>query len=343
MPRTFPEPDCRHASPSVDGKDTFIARMRFHQSWYRHHVLGLEPGPNPHARGEVYGNMLREEDGAAGRNFLSADIFAHAQERFPATLGRKEIGRLYDNLLGSQTMCFNLFGPLRSAPFELAGPLLKRLPDVPQDLTVTSVQFEHAPEKAKHLNDATSFDAFVEYTRPGGGIGFVGIETKLTEPFSRKHYDFAPRYARWQANPHWWWMPGAESAFSDVSFNQLWRNHLLAFAMLHQDTSTYSEGFCAVVYPRGDTSCVEALAVYRQHLLPGGKATLFEWPLEMVCDLWQAIVPASQPPEWLKGFRVRYLDLSASEEAWSAFRGRRARRVSTRRLQGVHRNKIEIS
>jgi hypothetical protein len=34
-----------------------------------------------------------------------------------------------------------------------------------------------------------SFDAFIEYERPDGSLGFIGIEAKLTEPFSIKHYD----------------------------------------------------------------------------------------------------------------------------------------------------------
>lgn len=63
------EPDCAHCNPR---DDDFTHRMRVHQSWYRKSVLKLRPGPNPHARGEPYGNMLHEKDGEAGKNFLSA-------------------------------------------------------------------------------------------------------------------------------------------------------------------------------------------------------------------------------------------------------------------------------
>ena len=70
----FPEPNCRHVSPAADRQSPFTGRMRFHQSWYRRTVLGLAPGPNPHARGEPYGNMLRLEDGLAGMNFLTPEV-----------------------------------------------------------------------------------------------------------------------------------------------------------------------------------------------------------------------------------------------------------------------------
>ena len=53
-----------------------------------------------------------------------------------------------------------------------------------------------------HLNlpsstsdDNTSFDAFIEFELAEGGLGFAGIETKLTEPFSQKLYD-GPAYRR---------------------------------------------------------------------------------------------------------------------------------------------------
>jgi hypothetical protein len=52
------------------------------------------------------------------------------------------------------------------------------------------VDIEYAPDpKEEFLDDRTAFDAFVEFDRVDGTRGFVGIETKLTEPFSRKTYD----------------------------------------------------------------------------------------------------------------------------------------------------------
>ena len=159
----FPEPNCKHLSPSVD-KDPFTARMRFHQSWYRRTVLNLDPGPNPHARGELYGNMLCAKDGDEGKNFLSHEIFALAKDRFPPSPRSTSTGRLYNNLLGSQTMCFNLFGPLKDN--ELATRLVQRLPGIPKDVVVTDLLFEYAPDKAVHLRDETSFDAFVAYVAP---------------------------------------------------------------------------------------------------------------------------------------------------------------------------------
>src|SRR5271167_32634 len=95
------EPDCRHTAPS---DDHFTGRMRFHQSWYRRHVLNLPPGPNPAAHGQLYGNMLRAEDGNRGFNFLSEAIYRCAEDRLAENKGAVEPLRFRNNLLSSQPM-----------------------------------------------------------------------------------------------------------------------------------------------------------------------------------------------------------------------------------------------
>lgn len=316
--QTFPEADCKHVVKSPR-TEAFTERMRFHQSWYRYHALKRPPGPNPHARGALYGNMLRKEDGDQGLNFLTPDIFEQARKRFPFTSQSTETRRLYTNLLGSQSMCFNLFGPL-ARDNQLATRLLALLPGFPEDAQVSGIRFEYAPTKACYLNDATSFDAFIEYQRDGDKRGFVGIETKLTEPFSQKDYAFAKDYARWMLESGWWWKEKAEDQFSDKQYNQLWRNQLLAFAMRRQATPAYTEGCIAVVYPRGDTQCYKAIQKYRQHLLPDGEQTLLEWQIEDVLTAWKPYLESDHLQHWLGSFERRYIDISASQPEWQAFR-----------------------
>jgi hypothetical protein len=257
--------------------------MRFHQSWYRRHVLGLPPGPNPAARGTVYGNMLQPEHGRQGYNFLSAETHSLAEERLRDAQRMVERNRLLNNLLSSQPMCFNLLAPL-AQDLDLASRLLAGLPGLPGDVRVTEVKIEYAPPKEQRLNDNTAFDAWIGYERDHRVRGFVGIETKLTEPFSQAGYAFDQRYARWRRQSEWWWRPGAEEKFSDKQFNQLWRNHLLAFSVLYQPQRVYQEGFCAVVHHGEDEACTDAIETYRQQLEPGAQSTLLDWPLDTVVE-----------------------------------------------------------
>lgn len=314
------EPDCCHVAPN---DNAFAARMRFHQSWYRRHILDLDPGPNPHAKGAIYGSHLTEKDGDAGRNFLTDEIFLVVQNRLSENRGIVNAGdrrRLLMNLLSSQPMCFNLLAPLAN-DLALATHLMQALPGMPTNIKVTNVEIEFAPQpKPLYLNDATAFDAMVEYERANGSRGFVAIETKLTEPFSQKSYEFEKSYSRWRNAEGWWWRGGAKHHFPDKRFNQLWRNHLLAFAMLHQIDSAYDEAFCAVLYPAEDTSCADAIQVYRQRLRPEAKHTLLEWTLGDLIDTWHELPTARPHRAWLADFQLRYLGFEASEAAWDAFR-----------------------
>lgn len=314
-----------HVHQVSEGDDRLTARMRFHQSWYREHVLKRPAGPNPSARNQIYGNMLCPEDGAAGLNFLTDTVRAAVAARLAKGKKGIERKRLQCNMLSSQPMCFNLFGPL-AMDLDLATSLMTALPGFPSGGTVTKVEFEFAPDPETHLDDNTAFDAYVEYRRLDGKMGFFAIETKLTEPFSQKKYSYRKGYRRWQDKPGWWWRPDPEKNFSDQRFNQLWRNHLLAFAMLNQAKPKYIEGHCAVVQHPDDVVCKEAVDAYRECLLNDAKSRLVEWPLDLVVDAWESAKPDAVALRWLAAFRRRYLALKESQSAWSKVSGKRNRR-----------------
>lgn len=304
--------------PQYAGDDELAARMRFHQSWYRANVLKVACGAGPASDSpRTYGNMLRPEDGAQGMNFLSAEIFRKVQERIALKTGTVDDYRWLHNMLSSQPMCANLVGPMMSDPERATrigraiwGDRVSR---------VTRVELEWAPEPAcRFLGDRTAFDAFIEYELPNSALGFVGIETKLTEPFSQKRYD-GPSYRRWMTDggP---WRAGARDAVAHVRHNQLWRDHLLVWSMLCASGSPYAEGRLAVVYHPRDEVCADTVAAYSDLL--DDRATLqdlslskFLEPLRQIDDL----------TPWRDDFEVRYLALDRSEAAWKQHEERRGR------------------
>ena len=316
-----------HVAPSDNG---FKARMRFHQSWYREHKLSLEPGTNSSAsdKNALYGSRLTVADGEAGHNFLSDEIASVAKEHLKDDEGsasEKAQSRLLCDMLSSQPMCFNLFGPL-VLDLELATRLVRALRGVPDDLEVIRVALEYAPEPAAdYLDDKTSHDAFVEYRRPNGDLGFIGIETKLTEPFTQHVYPFSQRYSRWENEPGWWWVRGAaDEHFTVKQYNQLWRNHLLTFSMLNQEPPAYSEAFAAVLYHDDDESCPKAMTKYREHLRAESHATLLDWPLSHVLEEWKKLLETSKHHAWFADFRLRYWDLDGSQMAWDVYQSEHA-------------------
>jgi len=309
MTRTSSNSTHTEIGPQHNGDNPFAAWMRLHQSWYRARVLGVPcgAGPTPNST-RSYGNMLRPEEGAKGLNFLTASILQVAQRRIAEGKGTVEPFRLLHNMLSSQPMCLNLFGPLVD-DLDLATTLWQAL--LPGEVKrVTRVLIEYAPEPAaEYLNDRTAFDAYVEYLDTADRPAFTGIEVKLSEPFSQKCYD-GPAYRRWMEGADWPWRPGAGDQAAEKSHNQLWRDHLLAVSVIKHGESQFHHGRLMLVRHPGDHHCVSAVQGY-QELLRVDDDTFIDMPLDRLIETWEGLPLADELQEWLARFRLRYLDLAA--------------------------------
>jgi hypothetical protein len=299
LPAEAPAADGDALGPQYGGDNGFTAQMRLHQSRYRLERLGVPCGTGPgRASTRRYGNMLRPEDAERGCNFLSPQIFAVAQERLAQDSDRVEPFRLLHNMLSSQPMCFNLVGPL-VRDHALASRLLSATLNEPVEVVDVRVEFSPTPA-AEHLADRTSFDAYIEYVGERGR-GFVGVETKLTEPFSQKAYD-RPEYRRWM-RPGGPWRDPHSPRVADIAHNQLWRDHLLAIALRDRQGSPFARGTLLLVSHPGDPACRRVTAGYAELLTPGDD-TFVDWPLDRLLETWEAAAPEQQA--WLQAFRERY-------------------------------------
>ena len=289
-----------------DSRAGFKRRMRLHQSWYRHEVLGVPcgTGPFPSSR-SYYGNMLDAESARKGLNFLSPRIHSLAERRIAEGVGTVDVFRLRRNMLSSQPMCFNLFGEL-ALDLELATVLGRSLWG-DHVRKVTAVRFEWAPaRRAEYLNDGTAFDAFIEYEASDGKRGFIGIETKLTEPFSQRKRYRREEYMKWMAKPNAPWHDGSTDEVSRLSHNQLWRDHLLAWALLAHPESDYAHGRFVVVFHGDDAHTNRVVAGYRRLLRD--EATFQPLELGEIVSAWRP-----HAGDWLAEFERRYVDLSGSD------------------------------
>jgi len=294
--------------PQYKRDKPFTARMRFHQSWFRNKVLRLPYGIGPQRNSpNKYGNMLTEKDGERGNNFLSPEIFALAKERVAEKTGAVNPYRLYCNLLSSMPMCFNLFGPLKN-DLEMASELLGTMLPVEK---VTNILFEFNPSPRKdYLDDRTAFDVFVEFLTTNGESAFVGIEVKLTEPFSQaKHKN--PRYDYWTERGNSPWKEDSRGLLIEKDMNQLWRNHLLVQSLQSVKCEKYAKGYFMTVYHKEDLECVQSLEKYFSFLKKGHNASHFS--LDEIRNLWEPKIQGSEQKEWFNKFALRYLDLSKSE------------------------------
>lgn len=211
--------------------------------------------------------------------------------------------RIYNDLLSSQPLCFNLFGELKQ-DFGLATSVMKALR--PSAIgTVTGIRFEYSPGRSseRFTGDRSAFDVFVEYDALKGGRGFLGVEVKYHESLQEPAATNRPRYDEVAAKMGCF-NEACLPMLHEAPLQQFWRDHLLAGSMLSDGELVYTEGAFVVVYPAANTYCRSAVLRYRECLRD--TSTFDAWTLEE----FVGILSLNTPEPWVDDFRGRYLDFS---------------------------------
>jgi hypothetical protein len=286
--------DVRIASDSE-----YQARARLLQSlWRERHRLeaGLHSG-------RPLGSRLAMPDAQQRlTNFLTETARTAVRREMAGLRGSGKLikaPRIYDDLLSSQPLCFNLFAELQ-VDLPLATKVFAALH--PRVREVTKVEFEWSPGRGdkRYTGDRSAFDVFVEFLTVGRGSprGFLGIEVKYHErlrdkPSARAMGVFAALDA---------------PALRKAPLQQIWRDHLLAGSLLQFEPAGFSEGAFVFLYPRLNVHCADAVRAYRQHLCEREDEPSFrEWHLETVIEALRGASAGA----WAEEFHRRYLDFDS--------------------------------
>lgn len=285
----------------VPSDNDFQRRARLLQSLWREEQ-GLPIGEH---RGQPLGSRLTlpgAKDTLA--NYLTGTIrdVVRAEVLDPVRSRGKLFGRprIWNDLLSSQPLCFNLFGELqRDLP--LASRVLGRLSGG-RIATVSAIGFEHSPGRGdpKYTGDRSAFDLFVEYRTPNGAKGFVGIEVKYHEDLSDPPAPHRARYDEIAASIGTF-EPSHAALLRTKPIQQIWRDHLLAGSLLLDGYRGIAEGLFAILYPAGNAACARASELYRTCL--SDTRTFSAWTLEAVAGALRA----EGAPAWVDTFADRYL------------------------------------
>lgn len=216
-----------------------------------------------------YGNFIETEFAKTHKvNFLTDNIRKLVTQEIAnakRTGGLIAEPRIWNNLLSSQPLCFNLFGELYY-DLELATQFFRQLFPDRIDM-VTAVKFEYSPGRAdtKYLGDHSAFDAFIEYTKDGNN-GFIGIEVKYAESLreeskKKAKSNYKEQYAT-LTNACGIFKPDSVDFLREPPLSQIWRDHLLCIATL-QD---YDEGFFVFLFPSQNSHCQKGVDNYKQYL-----------------------------------------------------------------------------
>jgi hypothetical protein len=249
------------------GDTRFRANARLLQALYREEQgLPLGTHRDPEGKRRPLGSRISLAAGRAGANFISQDIAKlvcrEVIYREPGAMIDQE--RLWTNLLSSQPLAFNLFGPLKLDLDQATAFFRKLLPDA--IAKVEAIGFEHSPGRGDpaFTDDNTAFDLAVIGHSPAGEIVMVVIEVKYSESMLEPPAPLRPRYEELSAASGLYRDPAAP-ALRTSPIQQLWREHMLAWAMA--DAGLYTRLVFLVIHPRGNLNCAAAIRAYRRLLL----------------------------------------------------------------------------
>lgn len=207
--------------------------------------------------------------------------------------------RIFEDLLSSQPLCFNLFAELQ-ADLVLASRVFELLLERP-GIRVEEIAFEHSPGRgdARFTGDHSAFDVFVAYL-DGEARGFVGIEVKYVENLAQPEARHRVRYDE-VAMAMGVFGAGTLERLRRAPLEQLWRDHLLAGSLALDPDAGFAQGTFAVIWPSENTIVGDAVKDYVACLANG--SGFKAWTLENVLAAFDS---AGAGP-WCKALRARYL------------------------------------
>jgi hypothetical protein len=296
---------------SVPSDNAVTRRERRRQSEYREQVLHVPAGT---WRGKTLGNYLPVVDRRS--NFLSDEAAEYAAARVDVVRregGQLEATRLFQNMLSSMPLCFNVFGHLRAHPdaaVELARVLLGR--DVVElvslhvgDRPIDGIECEWAPNRRDHLDDGSAFDAVLAARLSDDTRLLVAVETKYVDTFSRDPNDPTKDAKYRRICVDFGMTDTAFDALRGTATRQLLRNVLLTESVRRggKHSTPVAEEALAVVFARDDDTAaraaVEAVEAQRGGLTAGVQFVGHS-------ELADAASRIPQLAEWAVVFRRRY-------------------------------------
>lgn len=233
----IPEAARRRHHVFVPADHRFKAAARFLQALWREDrnlPIGTHlDRANPH-RVRRLGSRISLAAGRTGANFMTPAIAAVATRalayREPGAA--YDVGRLRTNLLSSQPLAFNLFGPL-AADTALATRFMAEL--FPGALAeVTDILFEHSPGRGdpRFTADRTAFDVVIRGITPIGARALICIEMKYSEVGHDAAPPPHPRHGEIARRTPGLFIAPDDPVLTGPACQQLYRQHCLASALL---------------------------------------------------------------------------------------------------------------
>lgn len=283
-----------------------LARIRFHQAWFRVHVLRiLTHGSTPSGRG--LGSILTVEDGNLGRNFASSQALELYRSRRSSGWGL-EPGRCERHMTSSQTLTVNVAALLHE-DLEESARVLAAITGREDFVSIDSIHLEYAPPSPRqHLGDKSRIDLLIRVvTRTGNE--FIAMEIKYADRFNSRAIDL-------RNDSYFRLIEAAGVWYSNVSLeprsatNQLLRCHALATS-LSLVSFGHSETTFILLTLDDDDLATAIAAEYSQDLLDPTRFVHLSWT-----EFFAHFLTSDDRTGLARRLHDRYIGWDLSESAW---------------------------
>lgn len=262
----------------------------------------LRPGEMP----LKLGSRLASSAARAGFNYLQPET---------ARLVRRELAyrergalideaRVWENLLSSAALVFNLFAPLK-LDFLAAKSILNSL--LPLDIaSVTAVRFESSPGRGdeRFIGDGTAFDVTVAYVAKDGANCFLGIEVKYSESSPTSATPVKPRLVE-VAELSQMFINAKSAALQRPPLRQFYAEHSLCYSLVHEHRE-FDRGRFIVIAPSLNHEMSAAIHNYRNQLAESGSKSI---PFDVVSlERLVGAMADNGLPELARSLDERYLN-----------------------------------
>ncbi len=288
----------------------FTKQCRAKQGAFREE-MGEPMGVGPWRTSEhKHTNMIVNGE-VTGKNFVNEDVFNYAKKRVANKKKNETIDeyRLFNNLLSSQPMAFNLFCPFiqmleKGMVLEVSKIFQAVFPEIGIK-EVTEVGLEFLPtKKENYLNDKTAMDAIVRYIDTDDKPSFIAIETKYTDVLGVNTGNEKARYKEWIKRLGVFKPETEESLLRGIKpISQIYRNFLLTESYGFKEKA--HRYYSVVLSPALHPTTKEEVASLKDELKPEYQKKVFSVSLEDFIERTLAVCPSEEKAPFIY-FANRY-------------------------------------
>lgn len=304
----------REENPDTMTIAEFRGKCREQQGMFRE-MIGEPMGVGPWRSSTTKQISMLVNGEKTGKNFVDKYTFNYAKSRVENLQAHETIDeyRLFNNMLSSQPMAFNLFCPfiqmLEEGKTDIVTGVFKAIFPDKHIGKVTEVGLEYLHTDIKnYLNDCTAMDAIVRYKDTEGKPAFIAIETKYTDVLGENTSNkerAQDRYREWIKRIGMF-KPETETKLlsGEKVITQIYRNFLLTecYGIVEKANRCYSVVLAPALHPTTE----KEVASLKDELLPEFQYKISSITLEDFAKKALKTCPkGNRYPFWY--FRERYL------------------------------------